>query len=503
MTSRRLPATAMLAALAALALVLAVPASAFTPTDPLVPQQWYLQQIHAFDAWATPPPAALFTPVIVAIVDSGIDYSHPEFAGRIVGGKSFVGGDWRTDTNGHGTFVAGEIAANLDGHGTVGIAYPDARLLIAKVVRPDGEIPPEAEAAAIRWSVDHGARVINLSLGALRDPGNPSLDEYSQAEADAVAYAYQQGAVVVAAVGNSDDAPRTPWPWASYPAALPHVIGVSALTRSGNVASFSNRDRIYNDIAAPGEDIFSTFPRNLSPPGCPDPGYSDCAPAEFRHAQGTSFAAPQVTAAAALLIGLQPTLRPDQVTTILERTADDVNAANGCATCPLLRDSLTGWGRLDIQRAIGALAGPLPTPDRYESNDEAGTYAHTLWGQNVTLTATLDYWDDQVDVYRIRLQKRQRLVARLVGSPGSNIDLVLWKPGTTRVDDLRSQRLRLAESSRRGSVERIVRRAPVTGWYYVEAKVTSTGRAVYLLHLEKSKVPPKPKTSAKPSKPKT
>jgi hypothetical protein len=493
MSARRLLAAATLTALA-----LAAPASAFTPGDPLASQQWYLTEIHAFDTWATPPSPSLFTPVTVGIVDSGIDYSNPEFAGRILGGRSFVGGDWRVDTNGHGTFVAGEIAANLDGQGTVGIAYPAARLLIAKVVRPDGDIPPDAEAAAIRWVVNRGARVINLSLGAVRDPRDRRIDEYSQAEADAVAYAYQQGAVVVAAVGNADEAPREPWPWASYPAALPHVLGVSALTRSGNVPSFSNRDRVYNDIAAPGQDIFSTFPRQLSPPGCIHPGYSDCAPEEYRHAQGTSFAAPQVTAAAALLIGLAPTLRPDQVTTLLERTADDANAATGCPTCPLLRDSLSGWGRLDVQRAIGALARPLPTPDRFESNDEAGSHAHTLWGQRVTLTATLDYWDDQVDVYRIRLQAGQQLVARLVGSPGSNIDLVLWKPGTTRVDDLRSQRFRLAESARRGSTEEIVHRAATTGWYFVEAKVTSTGRAVYLLRLTKSKLPPKPKPKPKP-----
>ena len=86
-----------------------------------------------------------------------------------------------------------------------------------------------------------------------------------------------------------------------------------------------------------------------------------------------------------------------------------------------------------------------------------------------------------------------------MGSPGSNIDLVLWKPGTTRVDDLRSQRLRLALSSRPGRVERIVQRAPVTGWYFVEAKVTSTGRAVDLLRLTKSNPSSKP---ARPKKPK-
>ena len=113
-------------------------------------------------------------------------------------------------------------------------------------------------------------------------------------------------AVLVAAVGNSDEAPQTPWPYASYPAALPHVLGVSALTPSGNVPSFSDRDRIFNDISAPGQEIYSTLPRALTSfrPLCQNQGYSDCGPDDFRHAAGTSFAAPQVTAAAAILFAL-------------------------------------------------------------------------------------------------------------------------------------------------------------------------------------------------------
>ena len=118
----------------------------------------------------------------------------------------------------------------------------------------------EAEAKAIRWAVDNGARVINISLGGLRDPRRPSRDTYSRLEEEAIRYAVKRGAVVVAAVGNADQAPRSPWHFASYPAALPHVLGVSALTRSGGSPGFSNRDAVYNDVAAPGEDILSTFP---------------------------------------------------------------------------------------------------------------------------------------------------------------------------------------------------------------------------------------------------
>jgi subtilisin family serine protease len=476
----------VVAALAA-ALAVAAPAAAFVPSEPLAAKQWYLAQIRAFDGWPDPPAQTLFTPVRVAIVDSGIDGGHPDFVGRIATSRSFVGGSALTDQQGHGTFVAGVIAANLDGQGIVGIAYPAAQLVVAKVVRPDGTIPLQAEAAAIRWAADEGARVINLSLGGVRDPRSSVRDTFSRAEADAIAYAYQKGAVLVAAVGNGDEAPSTPWPFASYPAALPHVIGVSALSRTGSVPSFSNRDRIYNDIAAPGQDIFSTFPRDLTAERltCPDQGYSDCGTDDYRHPEGTSFAAPQVTAAATLLIGLRPELRPDQVGTLLERTAVDANASNGCHACPLLRDALTGWGRLDVAQAISSLAEPLPPPDRYESNDDAGVHAHTVFGRRGEVKATLDYYDDQVDVYRIRLVKRQLVNVRLTGPGGSNTDLVLWKPGTQRVDDLRSQRLRAAQSARPGAVEQVAYRAPATGWYYVEAKIISPGGGGYTLGFAK------------------
>src|SRR5581483_1127681 len=167
------------------ALVAAAPAAAFTPTDPLSAKQWYLADDHAFDAWPTPP--TYLQPVKVAVVDSGVDCSLPDFAGRIVASRSFVGGDPCTDTEGHGTFVAGIIAANLDNEGIVGIAYT-AQLLVAKVVRGDGSIPLQAEADAIRWATDSGARVINLSLGGVRDPAMPTRDTYSALEASAVQY---------------------------------------------------------------------------------------------------------------------------------------------------------------------------------------------------------------------------------------------------------------------------------------------------------------------------
>src|SRR5206468_8661016 len=105
----------LLPLVAVAALASAASAFAFTPADPLAAKQWYLQQDHAFDAWAEPP--ATLSAVKVAIVDSGLDCSLPDFQGRLAAEKSFVGGDPCTDTQGHGTFIAGIIAANLDTQG--------------------------------------------------------------------------------------------------------------------------------------------------------------------------------------------------------------------------------------------------------------------------------------------------------------------------------------------------------------------------------------------------
>ena len=330
---------------------------------PAAARQWHLSANRAFDYWASSP--ALPT-VPVAVIDSGVDKTHPEFAGKIIGGKSFVGGSPYLDREGHGTFVAGLIAATVgNAEGIAGMA-PSAQLLVAKVVNPafPDEIDVVAEAKAIRWAVDEGARVINISLGGVRDPLDPTRDAYSQLEAAAIEYAYRHGVVVVAAVGNGNVAPKQPWPFASYPAALPHVLGVSALARDGSAPFFSNRDKIYNDIAAPGQAIFSTLPRGLTSQfrECDEQGYSACGPLDYRTAYGTSFAAPQVSAAAAVLLAEQPSLKPDQVTALLTRTAADVSAASGCSYCPLGRDELTGWGRLDVTAALRALDGELPPP---------------------------------------------------------------------------------------------------------------------------------------------
>jgi subtilisin family serine protease len=473
----------LLLALAVAALAAPAVAAAFTATDPLAPQQWYLVQDRAFDSWLQPP---VLAPVRVAVVDSGIDGSHPEFAGRIALSKSFVGGSALTDEQGHGTFVAGEIAASLNnGVGIAGIAFP-AQLLVAKVVSADGTISLDAESAAIHWAVDHGARVINLSLGGLRDPVDPGNDSYSALEAAAVAYAVSKGVVVVAAVGNSDQAPATPWNFASYPAALPHVIGVAALGQDGSVPLFSDRDPVFVDLAAPGQGVLSTFPFSLTAarPACADQGYSDCADDEYSPGEGTSFAAPQVTAAAALLLATDPSLTADQVATMLERTAADMAATNGCRVCPVGRDSLTGWGRLDITSALEGLAGPLPSADVREPNDGAGVVANTVWGTKATIQATTDWWDDRIDVYRVFVRGGQRLNASVTGPSAPGAGLALWRPGTSEVVGT-SKRVLAMRAALAGPEGTLAFRSKVTGWYYLEVAARRTASGPYTLTFTK------------------
>jgi hypothetical protein len=460
---------------------------AFAPNDPLFPRQWHVPRVRGFDAWLERPPLA---GVRVAVIDSGIDLGHPDLRGRVAAARSFVGGNAQ-DVEGHGTIVAGIIAAEADnGVGVAGIA-PWAELLVARVVDREGAISVEAEARAIRWAVAQKARVINMSLGGLRDPTRPNRDAYSQLEADAVAYAVSKGTLVVAAVGNGDQAPMQPWRFASYPAALPHVIGVSAVTRGGKPPVFSNRDSVYNDVAAPGEQIVSTFPRALTKrrPGCADQGYTPCATLPFRLTEGTSFAAPQVAAAAATLFGVSPTLRPEQVGALLERTAVDAQPASGCGSCPAGRDGLTGWGTLDVTAALAALAAPLPPADAFEANDGADPRAYRLYGpwSRRVVRATLDFWDDQDDVYAVYLRKGQRLDVSLVGPARTNPSLVLWRRGAALLDSVAEQGRRLRFSAQPGAREHLGARVAADGWYAVHVRLGSEGAGRYRLTLVRNR----------------
>ena len=278
---------------------------------------------------------------VIAVIDSGIDYTHPDLGGclgptcKVIGGLDFVELDADPmDDHGHGTHVAG-IAA---GNGTIRGVAPDARLLAYKALASNGSGPDSGIIAAIDSAVDpdddpgtdDGADVINLSLGR---PGGPD-EPISQAVDNAVA----AGVVVVASAGNAGPAYET----VGAPGAARRAITVGASDESDQVAGFSARGpaqlthQIKPDLLAPGVSTTSSVPSGAC---------TLCDPSGYRTLNGTSMAAPHVAGAAALLRQLNPTWSPDQIReALVERCVD------------LGLDAFTqGSGRLDVFAAATAL----------------------------------------------------------------------------------------------------------------------------------------------------
>jgi subtilisin family serine protease len=346
-------------AVAAAALAMAPAAQAAPPDDTYWDLQWGPRQIHADQAWATSTGAGQ----TIAIVDTGIDLDHPDLAGKIVGGVTFIDcatqpdgcgdGDWESGGAAagagvpHGTHVAG-IAAAVTGNGT-GIAgtAPDAQLLAVKVLGEEGG-SFEDIGAGIRWSADHGADVINMSLGAL--PGVQALTYTGVISdvTDAIAYARSKGVVVVAAAGNDFASPLC-----GTPAFEDGALCVAATDRNELRSAYSNLTikPDLNAVAAPGgagllscqDDIVSTVPLAAADGSCESsegtPGYDFYA--------GTSMATPHVAGVAALLTAQGRS--DDEVVSVLERTArTPVIGTRGTFT------PVYGYGIVDAAAAVAA-----------------------------------------------------------------------------------------------------------------------------------------------------
>jgi hypothetical protein len=279
-------------------------------SDPLYGQQWFLPHVGAEEAWGLELGSR---DLIVAVVDTGVDASHPDLAGRVLEGYDFVNRDATTaDDHGHGTHVAGIIAASgEDGVGVAGMAWR-VRVLPVKVLDAKGSGYYSDIIAGIRYAADRGAAVINLSLS-----GGAS----SAILQEAVDYARSRGSLVVAAAGN--DALDS----LGYPAACRGVTSVGAVDENDIPASFSNRGEGL-DLVAPGLDIYSDFKGR-----------------GFASMSGTSMAAPQVAGAAALLRSLHPDWGIDQVEQRLSSTARDLGDTG--------YDLYSGWGLLQADRALG------------------------------------------------------------------------------------------------------------------------------------------------------
>jgi hypothetical protein len=246
------------------------------------------------------------------------------------------------------------------------------------------------------------------------------------------------------------------------------VVGVGALNPSNGTPSWSNRDRAFIDLAAPGVQILSTYPRGLSRTGCTPRGYTSCAKdVADRNPRGTSFAAPLVAAAAAVVIGERarlglPALQPSQVAALVERSAKDIGVAG--------RDARSGYGRLDVTGALEALSGPIPPPDAREPNDGLGQHAAGLPAAVTAVNASLDRFEDPRDVYRISLGRNQRITLDYTGPDAA---LFLWRANGSRA----------AVSRTPGPAERIVFRAKKAGKFFVEVRLPSGAGGAYALTL--------------------
>ena len=298
--------------------------------DPYRSDQWALTTLEAETAWRD----STGHGVTVAVLDTGVQASHPDLRGTVLPGKDFTGGggDGRTDVKGHGTHVAGIVAAARgNGVGTVGLAY-HAAILPVQVLGDDGGGLLSWAAKGIIWATDAGADVINMSFGA--SSGNSVLDT-------AVAYAKSRGVVLVAASGN-EGASRAYWP-----AAHRDVIAVGATTSADAVATFSNHDAAL-DVVAPGARVVST-----------------CVTSRWCLMTGTSMAAPHVAAAAAAIRAVRPDLQPAEVRTLLQRSAVDLR--------PSGHDAAAGHGRINVRRALhDALTASDPFADAAFGLDRVG-----------------------------------------------------------------------------------------------------------------------------------
>jgi type VII secretion-associated serine protease mycosin len=290
-------------------------AFAETGIDPLLDQQWGLTKIGAPSVWSITRGAG----VTVAVIDSGSG-PHPDLDANMDVGRTMFGsidsvGMVDVDTEkGHGTHVAGIIAAVADNAiGGAGVA-PQVRILPIRALDSLGSGDSKDVSKAVRFAVDAGVKVINLSLGG--ETESPSLTA-------AIQYAVDRNVLVVAAAGNGavDAAPK-------WPAASDLTLAVTAIDRNNNVASFDQRGD-YIDLAAPGTLIFSTTIN------------------DYKMQSGTSMAAAFVSGAAALLFAAQPSITAAQVRDILQRTATDIGAPG--------RDTTFGFGLVNLVAAFAEL----------------------------------------------------------------------------------------------------------------------------------------------------
>lgn len=291
------------------------------PNDTLYSEyQWNLPKIDTESGWNVTKGSE---DIVVAVVDTGVQSDHPDLKGRLVQGVNIVDpSSPPEDDVGHGTHVAGIISASVNnGEGVAGMTWY-TKIMPVKALDSSGAGSTYSVAEGILWATDHGADVINMSLG------NYATAEFLH---DALKYAYDHGVVLVAASGN-DNTDRP-----GFPAAYEEVLAVAATDPDDSRAEYSNYGD-YIDIAAPGTSIPSTYPGS-----------------RYAALSGTSMASPHVSALASLVRAANPKLTNAEVMDVLRKTAKDLGAQG--------KDKEFGYGQIDVVAALQAVRGAAPSQE--------------------------------------------------------------------------------------------------------------------------------------------
>lgn len=340
------------------------------PNDPLYAKQWPLINRNVPGAWEM---GATGQGMTIAIVDTGIDLKHPDLKGNIVPGYNSITGSEAAganqDNNGHGTQVAGIAAAERNDLGIVGVAY-QAKIMPIKAIGSKGVGYDDAIAEGIIWAADHGAKIINLSLGT--EDGSVSSEILSQA----VSYADNKGCLLIAASGNYD--PETEEnPGVTYPASDPRVLAITAANKTGEVTSYSATGPEV-DLAAPGDYI-------------PTDSWSGGEGSGYTYSSGTSLAAPFVSGEAALIWSQHPEWSRDQVVKALEQGTEDLGSPG--------QDHQYGYGLVDVKLALNLTNQTLKSQSSPAVINSSGGIIEVVEGSTeVNLTVPAQAFDQAVNV---------------------------------------------------------------------------------------------------------
>lgn len=334
--------------------------------SPMVKRQYHLAQIDAFRAWSLTKGNPL---IKVAIIDQGIAYQTTELARQITEPYDVFGQSYsETQKRDHGTHTSGIIAAdNRNGIGITGVA-PGIKLMPINAWDTKMKRTEESTAKAIRYAADHGARVLNMSLGSNGFAADQNGD--SKIIYDAIKYAYKKGVVLVAASGNHNlDVP-------DYPARYPEVIAVGAVDENDGLLDISNKG---NDLVAPGADIFSTGKNG-----------------DYVNLTGTSMSSPMVAGAAALILSKNPELTPKEVLDILCKSSDNIGAPGP--------DNTYGYGRLNVYKALMMTPDSKEPVDSQPFTDIADHWAKRpiafLWTEGIVAGRTSSRFDPEAPLTR-------------------------------------------------------------------------------------------------------